>query len=182
MMASSLAILYVWVDRPGASDAGQHTLSGKLVDTFGATWALPAGMAIFTLLALLLLAVVILQMRRMRNWWGAPLPAAPVHPIWGIHTSPAAEYCIELACAGGAVYFALVAAWVWSEHPSASDVGRHTFSGRLVETFGPDWARFGGVALFVALALLMAVAAGLLSSRLRHRGSKARSSPTKTAA
>ncbi|MEP7010693.1 MAG: hypothetical protein ABJC13_10250 [Acidobacteriota bacterium] len=81
-----------------------------------------------------------------------------------------------MACGVGSVYFAIVAAWIWSERPSAIDIGRHTFSGRLVEIFGPDWARSSGVGLFAGLALIMAFAAGLLESRLLHRGSRARSS------
>ncbi|HXU33576.1 MAG TPA: hypothetical protein VN851_23660 [Thermoanaerobaculia bacterium] len=177
MVASVLAIVYFWVDPPDATDAGQITVSGRLIDLFGAKWALLGGTAILILVALLLFLFVAFQTRKMRNWWGAPLSAAPVHPIWRIHSSPAADLAAEIACSIGSVSFIAAAAWVWSERPSANDIGRHTFSARLVEIFGPDRARFVGVALFVVLALLMAVATAMFESRLSHPGSRARIDP-----
>src|SRR4051794_8922495 len=50
VIASLLGILYVWADRPQASDAGTHTLSGWLVGIFGARLALPGGLILFSVL------------------------------------------------------------------------------------------------------------------------------------
>ncbi len=59
VIASFLTILYIWVDKPGPGDAGKHTLSGLLVATFGPRFALGAGMALSTVVSLLLLAALI---------------------------------------------------------------------------------------------------------------------------
>src|SRR5258705_13111052 len=76
VIASFLTILYVWGDKPEASDAGKHTLSGLLVGVFGPRFALGGGVALFTVLSLLLLAALIgyarwatgpLRERRMRR-------------------------------------------------------------------------------------------------------------------
>ncbi|HEV7672534.1 MAG TPA: hypothetical protein VGS22_28785 [Thermoanaerobaculia bacterium] len=78
-MACALATAYVWVDNPGPTDAGRHSLSGWLFDIFGAG-ARPAGIAIFALLTLLLVAVVLFEMRRLRNWRGVPRLPTPAEP------------------------------------------------------------------------------------------------------
>lgn len=67
VIACVLAALYVWSDRPDASDAGQHTLSGWLVDTFGAHSARLAGVSLFSGLAFLLFAIVAFSIYRLRN-------------------------------------------------------------------------------------------------------------------
>ncbi len=63
VIASFLTILYVWVDKPGPSDVGKHSLSGFLVALFGPTWALAGGMAFFTVLSGLLLWALIVYLR-----------------------------------------------------------------------------------------------------------------------
>jgi len=77
-IACALATAYVWVDNPGPTDAGRHTLSGWLVDTFGPVSARPAGIAMFAGLTLLLIVGVLFEMRRLRNFWGVPKPEKPV--------------------------------------------------------------------------------------------------------
>ena len=67
VFASVFGALYVWQDWPGASDAGNPTLSGWLVDTFGRQSARSMGIAIFSGLALLLFAVFILCALRWRT-------------------------------------------------------------------------------------------------------------------
>jgi hypothetical protein len=67
-IASSLCALYVWADRPDASDVGKHSLSGWLVDTFGTHWAMPVGLALFSGLALFLAAVCVLYFGYVRYW------------------------------------------------------------------------------------------------------------------
>jgi hypothetical protein len=57
--AAPLRILYVWQDRPGVTDRGEHTLSGWLVDVFGVRFARPAGMLLFALLSVVLLALLV---------------------------------------------------------------------------------------------------------------------------
>jgi hypothetical protein len=66
MMASAFLALYVWDDRPGASDIGHRSLSGWLVGVFGAQWARPAGILLFSALAVLLLGLILLSARRLR--------------------------------------------------------------------------------------------------------------------
>jgi hypothetical protein len=68
VIASFLTILYIWVDRPGPSDAGQQTLSGWLVGIFGPRWALPGGLALFSALSVVLLGLLIAYAR----WVGGP--------------------------------------------------------------------------------------------------------------
>jgi hypothetical protein len=66
MLASALLAIYVWDDRPGVSDLGQRSISGWLVSVFGAQWATPAGIALFSGLALFLLGLILLSARRLR--------------------------------------------------------------------------------------------------------------------
>jgi hypothetical protein len=60
MIASMLLAAYVWDDHPGASDIGQHSLSGWLVGHLGVRWAWPVGVAIFSGLALFFAGIGIL--------------------------------------------------------------------------------------------------------------------------
>lgn len=64
-LASVFAGVYVWQDWPDASDAGDPTLSGWLVDTFGPQSARSMGVAIFSGLTLLLIVATVLFVR----WW-----------------------------------------------------------------------------------------------------------------
>jgi len=77
-MACALATAYVWVDNPGPTDAGRHSLSGWLVDTFGPASARPTGLAIFALSTLLLVGFLVFEIRRLRNFWGVSKPGKPV--------------------------------------------------------------------------------------------------------
>ena len=63
VIASFLTILYVWVDKPGASDVGRHSLSGWLVGIFGPRFALVGGTVLFSLLSVALLALLIAYAR-----------------------------------------------------------------------------------------------------------------------
>ena len=68
VIASFLTILYIWVDKPGPADLGKHTLSGGLVAIFGARWARPGGMALFSVLSVILLSLLIAYAR----WLSGP--------------------------------------------------------------------------------------------------------------
>jgi hypothetical protein len=63
VLGSVCAAFYVWQDGPVASDAGLPTLSGWLVDTFGPRAAEPAGIVLFSALALLLFIAVLWLVR-----------------------------------------------------------------------------------------------------------------------
>ena len=65
--ASAFLTCFVWQDRPDASDVGRHSLSGWLVETFGAHQARPVGTAIFAALTILLAIVSALALRWLRN-------------------------------------------------------------------------------------------------------------------
>src|SRR5436190_20207263 len=58
VIASFLASLYVWVDKPGPSDLGRQTLSGWLVRLLGVTFARAGGTALFLVLGLVLLGAL----------------------------------------------------------------------------------------------------------------------------
>jgi hypothetical protein len=58
--------------------------------------------------------------------------------------------------------------FVWDDRPDASDVGRHSLSGWLVETFGVHQARPVGTAIFAALTIILAVVSALALRWLRN--------------
>jgi hypothetical protein len=66
-MTAALLTYFVWDDRPDASDVGRHSLSGWLVETFGAHWARPAGTAIFAVLTVILAMISALAIQWLRN-------------------------------------------------------------------------------------------------------------------
>src|SRR5947209_1335680 len=68
-MAAPLLAIYVWEDRPDASDTGKHTLSGWLVGCFGDHWAQLAGTVLFSGAAVLFVAIVLLLRSTVRGPW-----------------------------------------------------------------------------------------------------------------
>ncbi len=67
MFISAWLTYFVWQDRPDASDVGRHSLSGWLVETFGAHQARPVGTAIFAVLTLTFAIVSALALRWLRS-------------------------------------------------------------------------------------------------------------------
>jgi hypothetical protein len=78
---------------------------------------------------------------------------------------------MALAVAGFPLFAMFISAWltyfVWDDRPDASDVGRHSLSGWLVETFGAHQARPVGTAIFAALTLTLAIVSALALRWLR---------------
>jgi hypothetical protein len=68
-VAAPLLAIYVWEDRPDASDTGKHTLSGWLVGCFGDHWAQLAGTVIFSGAAVLFVAIMLLLRSTVRGPW-----------------------------------------------------------------------------------------------------------------
>jgi hypothetical protein len=58
--------------------------------------------------------------------------------------------------------------FVWQDRHDASDVGRHSLSGWLVETFGVHQARPVGTAIFAVLTILLAMVSALALRWLRN--------------
>jgi hypothetical protein len=58
--------------------------------------------------------------------------------------------------------------FVWQDRPDAGDVGRHSLSGWLVETFGVHQARPVGTAIFAALTIILAMVSALALRWLRN--------------
>jgi hypothetical protein len=75
VIASFLAILYVWVDEPGPTDAGRRSLGGWLVALFGPRWARVGGVALFSALSLVLLRALIAYYR----WLSGPRRERRLH-------------------------------------------------------------------------------------------------------
>lgn len=58
--------------------------------------------------------------------------------------------------------------FVWQDRPDASDIGRHSLSGWLVETFGVHEARPVGTAIFAVLTIALAIVSALALRWLRN--------------